>query len=723
MAALNFRRMRRRVPVVHQMEVAECGAACLAMVLGFHGRHVPLAELREMCAVTRDGANAFNLLKAARQNGLDARALQIQQPAELQRLTLPAILHWDFNHFVVLEKCSREALSIVDPNGGRQIVSMREAGRRFTGIVLCFQSAPEFQPRPASRPSLVRYRALLSSLLPNLGQILLATFALQLFGLVAPVGSLLLLDRVITPKQLPWLWGLGIALGATVAARAMMTLVRSWVLQGLQNALDASLMGRFLDHLLHLPLAFFLQREAGDLVQRVQSNAILRQLFSSQSVSALLDSILLLGYALLMLAFYWPLGLVVLAFGIARVLLFFGLRKRSQRIMASELAGSGRENAALVAALTGLETTRAIGGEDRMVARWVHPMAATLSSQIERRRLEINVDQMATLLKALALAAVFVIGGYAVVGREITIGVFAAFITLQSLFMQPLESLMQAAAQLQYLSNHLHRLDDVMEAPAEASGREQPRLTGAIELDAVSFGYSAHVPMLLHAVSLKIAQGEKIAIVGRSGAGKSTLARLLLGMHLPDAGAIRFDGYDMRECDLSNLRRQMGVVQQETFLFDDSISANLSLNDPELPLERLRQAAHLACIDNVIDSLPQGYRSRIGENGCLLSGGQRQRLAIARAVAHSPAILLLDEATSSLDLDTESRIHANLGQLGCTRIVIAHRLATVMDADRILVLENGRLVQQGQYRELLDQGGLFREMADSFQSMKEEQHV
>ena len=724
MAALNFRRRRRqRVPVVHQMEVAECGAACLAMVLGFHGRHVPLAELREACAVTRDGANAYNLLKAARQNGLEARALKIQQPAELQRLALPAILHWDFNHFVVLEKCSRETLSIVDPNGGRQTVSMREAGRRFTGIVLCFQPGPEFRPRPASRPSLVRYRALLASLLPNLGQILLATLALQMLGLVAPIGSLLLLDRVIAPRQLPWLWGLGIALSATVVARAMMTLVRSWVLQGLQNALDASLMGRFLDHLLHLPLAFFLQREAGDLVQRVQSNAMLRQLFSSQSLSALLDSILLLGYALLMLAFHWPLGLVVFAFGIARVLLFLGLRKRSQRIMASELAGSGRENAALVAALTGLETTRAIGGEDRMVARWVQPMAATLNRQIERRRLEINVDQLATLLKALALAAVFIVGGHAVVERQITIGVFAAFLTLQSLFMQPLESLMQAAAQLQYLSSHLHRLDDVMEAPVEASGREQPQLTGEIELEAVSFGYSAHAPTLLHAVSLKIAKGEKIAIVGRSGAGKSTLARLLLGMHLPDAGAIRFDGRDMRACDLSHLRRQMGVVQQETFLFDDTIRANLSLNDPELPMERLRWAAHLACIDDVIDALPQGYHSRAGENGCLLSGGQRQRLAIARAVAHSPAILLLDEATSSLDLDTESRIHANLGQLGCTRIVIAHRLATVRDADRILVLENGCLVQQGQYRELLGQDGLFRDMADSFESMAEAQHA
>jgi len=723
MASLKLRRLwRRRVPVVHQMEVAECGAACLAMVLGFYGRHVPLVELRETCAVGRDGVNAYNLLKAAREHRLDAKASSVHELVELQHLPLPAVLHWDFNHFVVLEKIERDSLAIVDPRLGRAAVSMEEAKRHFTGIVLCFRPNADFQPRQASRPSLVRYRALLAGLVPNLGQILLATLALQLLGLVVPVASQLLLDRVIVPRQLPWLWGLGIALAATVVARGLLTLVRSWVLQGLQNALDASLMGRFLEHLLHLPLAFFLQRETGDLVQRVQSNTILRQLFSSQSLSAMLDTMLLLSYAALMLAFHWPLGLVVLGFGIARVLLFLVLRSRNRRIMASELASMGRENAALVGALSGLETTRAIGAESRMVARWVQPMAATLNRQLERRRLEINVDQLARLLKALALAAVFLIGGHAVIAQQMTLGVFAAFLTLQSLFMQPLESLMQAAAQLQYLSSHLERLDDVLDSPVEASGRERPRLAGAIELQAVSFGYAAHAPKLLHDLSLLIVQGEKIAIVGRSGAGKSTLARLLLGMHLPDAGTIRFDGRDMRELDLPYLRRQVGVVQQETFLFDDTIRANLSISDPELPLERLRETARLACIDDVIAALPQGYHSRVGENGGFLSGGERQRLAIARALAHAPAILLLDEATSSLDLDTESRIHANLAQLGCTRIVIAHRLATVMDADRILVLDNGRLVQQGRYSELAEQDGLFREMVASFESLAEVRH-
>ena len=723
MAALVRRFRRRRVPVVQQMEVTECGAAALAMVLGFHGHHATLAELREACSTGRDGASAFDVLAAGRAHGLVASALRIEDVAELARLPLPAILHWDFNHFVVLERMGRAGLAVVDPGAGRSVVSFAEAGRRFTGIALCFEPGPKLQPRAASRPSLARYRVLLAGLVPNLWQVLLASLALQLLGLVIPVASQLLLDRVIAPRQLPWLWGLGIALAATVVARGLLGLIRSWVLQGLQNALDASLMGRFLEHLLQLPLAFFAQRETGDLVQRVQSNAILRQLFSSQSVAALLDSMLLAGYVALMLAFDWRLGAIVLTFGLVRVLLFVTLLRRNQQLMSAELAGGGREGSALVAALSGLETIKATGSEQRVAARWTNHMMATTNRQLERRRLDIHADLAVTVLKGLALAAVFVVGGGLVIQQEITLGVFAAFMTLQALFMQPLESLMDAASQLQYLGSHLKRLDDVLDTPVEPSGAMAPTLAGGIELEGVSFAYAGQSIPVLRDISLRIVAGEKVAIVGRSGAGKSTLARLLLGLYLPGSGTIRFDGRDLREIDLTQLRRQIGVVPQETFLFDDSVRANLALNDPELPLDRLSAAAHLACIDEVIDALPQGYDTRVGENGCLLSGGQRQRLAIARAIVHSPAMLLLDEASSALDPATEARIHANLAQLGGTRIVIAHRLATVRDADRILVLHAGELVQHGRYADLLAQEGPFRELVQGFESRLEPAHA
>jgi ABC-type bacteriocin/lantibiotic exporter with double-glycine peptidase domain len=280
--------------------------------------------------------------------------------------------------------------------------------------------------------------------------------------------------------------------------------------------------------------------------------------------------------------------------------------------------------------------------------------------------------------------------------------------------MAPLESLLSAFTELQFLGNHLRRLDDVMETVPEASGHENPgRLKGGVSLEGVGFRYSEGSPWILEDIHLEIRPGEKVALVGRTGAGKSTLARLLLGMHSPTTGTIRFDGRDLAALDLQALRCQMGVVLQEPFVFDDTVRANLSLLDPEMPLERVKWAARAACVDKVIERLPLGYKARLGENARILSGGERQRLCLARAIAGEPAILLLDEATSSLDLATEAAVHANLAALGCTRILIAHRLETVKDADRILVLDGGRIAQQGTYAELAAAPGPFQDILDA----------
>ena len=368
-----------------------------------------------------------------------------------------------------------------------------------------------------------------------------------------------------------------------------------------------------------------------------------------------------------------------------------------------------REGGALVEALTGLETTKASGAESRMVQRWAHRMTQRVNAGLERRRLAIGASQAMTLLQGGTTAAVFLVGGHEVLAQRMTMGVFASFLTLQNLFMGPLGTLLESVTQLQYLGNHLRRLDDVLETEREPSGHVDPgRLQGAIELRDVSFSYTPGAPTVIQNVSLSIRPGEKVALVGPSGAGKSTLARLLLGMHLPSHGTIAFDGRDLRELDLQKLRNQMGVVLQETFLFDDTVRANLSLNDEHIPLARLQWSARMACVDGVIEKLGEGYASRVGKNGSLLSGGERQRLNLARALAHDPAILLLDEATSSLDLETEAKLHANLASLGCARIVIAHRMATVRDADRILVIHDGQIVQAGTFEELEAQEGLFR---------------
>ncbi len=388
----NLRIFKKRVAYVPQMEISECGAASLAMVLAFHGHHASLPEVRQACGVSRDGANALAIVRAARGYGFDAKGAKVEM-GQLSHLPLPAILHWDFNHFVVLESLTKTKATLVDPACGRRAVTVEELGRHFTGVALVCTPAEAFKKRPKTNPSLSKYIETFRRSVPNLAQLFLSSLSLQIVGLVFPIANQVLLDRVIIPAQTAWLWGLAFGLGGAVIVKALLTLIRSYVVQGLQNELDYSLMGRFLGHMLRLPLGFFLQREAGDLVQRGQSNAMIRNLLSSQSVSALLDALLLLGYAALMLAYDSSLALVVLAFSAIRVGLLLGFKDKNQRIMASELAAAGREGGALVESMMGLETTKAAGAYSRMVQRRAHRMTQRVNNGLERRRLSIGMNQ------------------------------------------------------------------------------------------------------------------------------------------------------------------------------------------------------------------------------------------------------------------------------------------------------------------------------------------
>lgn len=703
-------RATTRVPFVPQMEGTECGAASLAMILGFHGHYASLTEVRQACGVSRDGANALAILRAARSYGMEAEAVTVEME-HLADLPLPAILHWNFNHFLVMEALHPKYIVLVDPVAGRRRARLAEVAERFTGVALVFSPDDAFQKKPRRFPSLAPYKTILTNVLPALGQILVASFILQFLGMLFPVANQVLLDKVIALQQEPWLWGLAFGLGGAVLGRMLLGTARAWVIQSLQTSLDLGLMARFLRHLIRLPIGFFLQRQVGDLVQRVQSSTQVRVILTSRSISTILDVFMLLGYAILMVSMKPALGALILFLGFVRVAFLLALRDWSQQAQAMELAATGKESGALMEALSAMETIKACGAEARMVDRWSDRMVRRLNSSLDLRRLEIFSGQAMQFLQGLTLTAVLGFGGMEVMLGKMTIGVFASFLVLQGLFMGPLESLLGAIVQLQYLRNHLSRLDDVLETEQEPSGTLDPgRLQGEILLEKVSFSYSPGGPEVLQNINVHISPGEKVALVGPSGAGKSTLAQLILGLHLPTEGTIRFDGRDLRELDLPALRRQVGVVLQDVFFFDDTIRANLSLNCPDLPLDRLRMAAQQACILDQVDAQPEGFEARMGENGGHFSGGQRQRFSLARALAHEPAMLLLDEATSALDLETEAELHANLARLGCTRIVIAHRLATVMDADRILVLEQGRVVQQGTFEDLSVAPGLFHQL-------------
>ena len=716
MAPLRFLSWRRSVPYIPQMESVECGAACLAMVLAFHGRHVPLTEMREACGVSRDGVNALAILRAARTHGLEAEAFRTECE-DLEELPLPAILHWEFRHFVVLERIHpHQGALIVDPSGGRRRVPMERLRKAYTGVALAFEPGQDFSPRAQTRPSLAKYRKLFLGNLPSLAHLLGLSFVLQLAGIVFPVGQQILVDRVIVPKQEPWLWGLGAALIAAMLVQSLLTLARSWVLTTLQTTMDVELLRGYVGHLMRLPIGFFLQRKPGDLIQRMDSNNSVQSMFTSQAVSALLDAFLVMGYGGLMLAYNLRLGTLVIAIGSLRFILQGLIRNYSRHLLSAELTASGNAGGALLESLNILETVKAVGAESHMIRRWTDRILERSNAGQRRQRLEIATGQAMAVLSNLGSVAVFWMAGREVLASQMTIGVFSAFLSLQGLFLTPLGSLVGSFGKWQYLNSHPQRRDDIMETHPEPQGEIVPgKLEGHIKIEGVDFSYTPGAPEILKGIETRIAAGEKIALVGPTGAGKTTLARLMLGMLIPLRGQVSFDGTDLREFDLPALRRRMGVVLQETFLFNDTVRANLTLNHPGLRIQDLQEAARLACIDSVIESLPQGYDTPLGENGGILSGGQRQRLALARAIAHKPSILLLDEATSSLDLETEARVHENLALIGCTRIVIAHRLTTVMDADRILVLDGGRIVQEGRYEELCGQEGLFQNLVEAME--------
>lgn len=698
------------------MEMVECGASALAMVLGYWGHYAPLSQVREACKVSRDGANAFNILQAARSYGFDCEAVKVEVD-HLSDLPLPAILHWEFKHFVVLECITARGVQIVDPSKGRRFVAWLEFRTSFTGVALVFAPDIGFVKQKRTFPSLSRYMATLREVKLSLIQLLGASLMLQAAGMIFPVASQVLVDRVLLPHYWPWLWGLAVGLTLALAARLLLGLLRSFILQGLRNRLDKQLLESFTSHLVALPLSFFLQRQAGDLMRRMDSNIQIRDLLSSRSISAILDIFLLMGYAVLMLAYHWELGLLVLGLSGLRIGFLILLRQRNNQLMTTELTISGQEGSRLLEALSSLETIKASASEKLVLMRWIPRLVRRSNVSLERQNLAITSNHSMTILQGIASAALFWLGGREVLAERMSLGVFTAFLSLQGLFMSPLESMLNAITDLQFLTSHLLRIDDVMESATESSGKTDPgRLKGWIDLKGVSFRYAEGSPWVLQNISLSLRPGEKVALVGKTGAGKSSLARLIMGMHLPSEGAIYFDQVNLRELDLHKLRGQVGVVMQDTFLLDDTVHANIALRDPSLSRERVQWAAKVAAIDEVIQKLPLSYDTRLGENAKLLSGGERQRLCLARAVASAPAILLLDEATSALDLATEAKVHANLAMLSCTRIVIAHRMETVKDADRILVLDGGRIVQYGTYSELSRQEGIFHEVITAMET-------
>lgn len=705
------RRRRQRVPVVLQHTDAECGAACLAMILSHFGRNTTLEDCRECIGVGRDGVKASVIARTANSLGLRTRAFS-GEPEHLRFVPMPAIVFWEFRHYVVVESWSPKRVEIVDPAVGRRTLTVEEFDAGFTGVLLTFELGARFAPRSESRSKPWRtyfeYMLGVPGIRSVLVQILGASVLLQLLGLVLPVVTKVVVDAILPSRLLDLLTVMGLGLAVIVLMQVFTSYLRYALLIYLQARLDSQMMLGFFEHMLSLPLPFFQQRSTGDLMLRLNSNSIIREVLTNQTLAAMLDGSLVLVYLSILLVQAPSFGLLVLVLGVLQISIPLKLSAKVKALNQEALKSDADSQGYLVEALNGIVTLKASGAEPHALERWSNLFFGRLNIILRRNHLTSLINTSTGMLNSLAPLALLFLGARMVLGGELSLGTMLAFNALGIAVLHPLSSLVGSLQQLQFGAAHFSRLFDVLLAEPEPTVKldgPAPALTGRIELRNVSFRYNPQSPPVLKDVSLVIEPAKKVAIVGPTGSGKTTLGMLLLGLYPPSEGEILYDGRPLSELNLRSLRTQFGVVLQEPSVFSGPIRQNIALTSPDTPLEEIWHAAEQAAVHDEILKMPMGYETPVSEKGTSLSGGQMQRIALARALLSRPTILLLDEATSHLDVLTEERIERSLSRLRTTRIVIAHRLSTIRDADCILVVEDGQIVERGTHAELLRKGG------------------
>jgi ATP-binding cassette, subfamily B, bacterial len=704
-----------RRPVVRQLAEAECGAACLAMVLGFYGKVVRLDDLRASLGGGREGTTALSILNLARHHGLRGRGVRVEIE-DLKYLQPGCILHWDFSHFVVLERVSGRGVQIIDPAYGRRSATMSELQRSLTGVVLVLEPGEMFEPMAAPRKSAWRY---LRDVLRESGlwvRISIMSVLLQCFALALPILTGALVDRVVPKNDYGLLMVLGGALAAFIVFHFLGSLIRAHLLLHVRTLVDARMTLGFIEHLAALPYGFFQQRSAGDLMMRLNSNANVREIITAGVLSAFLDGGFVTLYLLILFAISVPIAIAALSLGALQVAGVLLTWRRQREFLSANLQTQAAAQDYQFEMLSGMETLKAMGVEQAAVDRWSNLFVDVLNVSIARGQLDALIEAMTSALRLGSPLLILGFGGLKVLNGDLTLGTMLAVSAVAEGFLSPLATLVTTAGQFQLLGSYVERLDDVLDAPAEqdrSTTREADRLRGQVRLEHVCFRYGRVGPLALRDVSLDIQPGQHVAIVGRSGAGKSTLARLLVGLYAPESGRLLYDGTDLAELDLRSVRRQFGVMMQQPYLFGGSVRSNIALGNPSMPMAAVIDAATLAHIHDDIMRMPLGYDTVLASGGACLSGGQRQRLALARVLARRPSLLVLDEATNALDAVTETQVHHALRAMRCTTIVVAHRLSTVAAADLILVLDNGDLVEQGTHRELLAKDGVYANLVQT----------
>jgi ABC-type bacteriocin/lantibiotic exporter with double-glycine peptidase domain len=699
-----------RVPVIRQTEITDCGAACLAMILRYHGREVRLSELRAAVGGGRDGTSGALLVEAAESYHLAVDAVRVASDA-LEGLQEPAILHWEASHFVVLEKLTGTSAVVVDPSGGRRRLTRKEFDRSFSGVAFLMTPASSFTKHDLQRNPWSRYWELIRGARGETARVLASSVVLLVIGLAAPAATALVIDKVI-PSGRHGLVTLVVA-GAIVfgLVHLVVSYSRALALLRLQSLLDRRMTSSFVEHVLSLPFGFFQNRTIGGVWAFLNSLVILRDVLSGQFISMILDAAMVGGYFLVILKLRPSLAAIALGVGAVQAVAVFLAKERIHLATQEQVHTQSRSQGALIEILRGIETVKSVGLEATAFGRWRALHERQVDASMARELLGEGVRVLMSSLAALSPIVFLAAGASAVMDGQLSAGTMLGLIALAVGFLAPLSSLLGSLNKTQVVGTHLDRIEDVYEEPPERTGGAAlDEFQGRIEFEHVSFRYSPHGPLVLKDVSFCIEPNSTFALVGPSGSGKSTVAKLILGLYTPTEGRILIDDKPLAEIDLLQFRRRVGVVPQATFLFNDTVARNIAFDAPDIRRDDIVRAANLAVIHSDIMTMPMQYETIIGESGGSLSGGQRQRICLARALARRPRVLLFDEATSELDVLSERAIESMLRTIHATRILIAHRVSTVRSADTIAVFNDGEIVERGTHQQLMRRPALYHEM-------------
>jgi NHLM bacteriocin system ABC transporter peptidase/ATP-binding protein len=712
-----------KTPTVLQMEGVECGAAALSIILGYHGKFVPLEKLRIACGVSRDGLKATNILKAAREYGLEAKGYA-KSIKKLRQLQMPAIVFWNFNHFLVLEGFTKKKVYLSDPAQGRYTVSHQEFSDSFTGVVMTFKPGENFEKGNEKKGLASSLSTRISNSKLSITYIILASLFLVIPGLVVPSFTKIFIDKYLVNGVSEFVMPLLLVMLGMLAVNSLLVYLQQYYLLRLETKLALTTSSKFLWHIFHLPIAFFTQRYSGEIGSRVTLNDKVARLLSGNLANSVLNVIVVVFYAILMFSYdvlLTCIGIGMATLNIVALQLVSRARKDKNRQFINE---NGKLLGTTTSGISMIETLKASGRENDFFTNWTGYLAKVMNAQQELGWLTTKLNIIPPLLMSINTTLILGIGALRIMDGQMTLGMLVAFLYLMGNFMRPVNQLVRVGSLLQETEGDMGRIDDVLnydisdefeekeeEQPKEA--QEFTKLTGHFEMKNISFGYNTTMPALIEDFSLKLKPGSRVALVGGSGSGKSTVAKLASGLYAPWKGELLFDNVERKDIPRHIITESVAVIDQEVLMFKGTIQENIAFWDTKIPEKHIIQSARDAAIHDVVAARTNAYDSDVLERGINFSGGQRQRLEIARALALNPSILIMDEATSALDPKSEKVVMDNIKKRGCTCLIVAHRLSTIMDCDEIIVMDFGKIVERGTHQELLKLNGTYAKLIDA----------